>query len=113
MASPKPDIAFIGLGAMGFGMATHLVKQGYRVTGFDVYGPTLDRFKAEGGLAATTPAAAVKDKDFCVCMVATAQQAQAVLLEGDDAAVPALREGAAVLLCSTVPCSYVPTLNKA
>lgn len=112
MASPKPDIAFIGLGAMGFGMATHLIKQGYRVTGFDVYGPTLDRFKAEGGLAATTPAAAVKDKDFCVCMVATAQQAQAVLLEGDDAAVPALRKGAAVLLCSTVPCSYVQGLAR-
>ncbi|KAK8030038.1 hypothetical protein PG993_011329 [Apiospora rasikravindrae] len=112
MASSKPDIAFIGLGAMGFGMATNLVKQGYTVTGFDVWAPTLERFKAEGGLAATTPAEAVKDKDYCVCMVATAQQAQAVLLEGENAAVPALPRGAAVLLCSTVPCSYVQELEK-
>jgi 3-hydroxyisobutyrate dehydrogenase-like beta-hydroxyacid dehydrogenase len=40
--SSKPDVAFIGLGAMGFGMATNLVKQGYNVTGFDVWGPTLE-----------------------------------------------------------------------
>ncbi|KAK6836749.1 L-threonate dehydrogenase [Apiospora arundinis] len=112
MASSKPEIAFIGLGAMGFGMATHLVKQGYKVTGFDVWQPTLDRFVAAGGIAASTPAEAAKGKDYCVCMVATAQQAQDVLLDRKDAAVPALPKGAAVLLCSTVPCSYVQALEK-
>ncbi|KAK8096464.1 hypothetical protein PG999_012408 [Apiospora kogelbergensis] len=112
MASSKPEIAFIGLGAMGFGMATHLVNQGYKVTGFDVWGPTLERFVAAGGLAATTPAEAVRGKDYCVCMVATAQQAQAVLWDGEHAAVPALPRGAAVLLCSTVPCSYVQSLEQ-
>lgn len=29
-------IGFIGLGAMGFGMATHLLKSNYCVIGFDV-----------------------------------------------------------------------------
>lgn len=29
-------IGFIGLGAMGFGMATHLLKSNYCVSGFDV-----------------------------------------------------------------------------
>lgn len=110
--SSKPDIAFIGLGAMGFGMATNLVKQGYSVTGFDVWGPTLDKFKAAGGLPATTPAETVKGKDYCVCMVATAQQAQAVLIEGENAAVTSLPKGATVLLCSTVPSSYVQSLGK-
>lgn len=111
MAS-KPSIAFIGLGAMGFGMATNLIKRGYSVTGFDVWGPTLDKFKAAGGLAATTPAETVKDKDYVVCMVATAAQAQAVLIEGDGPALGALSRGAAVLLCSTVPSSYVQALAK-
>jgi 3-hydroxyisobutyrate dehydrogenase-like beta-hydroxyacid dehydrogenase len=97
---------------MGFGMATHLVKQGYAVTGFDVWAPTLERFAAAGGLTATTPAAAVAGKAFCVCMVATAQQAQAVLLDGPDAAVAALPRGAALLLCSTVPCDYVQSLDR-
>lgn len=112
MADAKPEIAFIGLGAMGFGMATNLVNQGYKVTGFDVWQPTLERFQAAGGSIATTPAEAVKEKDYCVCMVATAQQAQAVLIEGENPALSSLPKGAALLLCSTVPCGYVQGLEK-
>lgn len=113
-SSEKPAVAFIGLGAMGFGMATHLVKEGYPVTGFDVWPPTLERFQQQAGAGAattaTTPADTVRDKAFCVCMVATAQQAQAVLLQGESPAVPALPRGATLLLCSTVPCAYVQGL---
>jgi 3-hydroxyisobutyrate dehydrogenase len=109
--SERPDVAFIGLGAMGFGMATHLVAEGYNVTGFDVYGPTLERFQSAGGLSASSPSDAVANKSFCVCMVATAQQAQAVLF-GNHAAVPSLPKGAALLLCSTVPASYVQGLQQ-
>ncbi|KAG7287666.1 hypothetical protein NEMBOFW57_007179 [Staphylotrichum longicolle] len=112
MANTKPPVSFIGLGAMGFGMATHLIKQGYSVTGFDVWAPTLERFRAAGGQTATTPAEAVANKSFCVCMVATAQQAQSVLLDGPDPAVPSLPKGAALLLCSTVPCDYVQSLDR-
>lgn len=112
MSDTKQPVAFIGLGAMGFGMATHLVKQGYPVTGFDVWPPTLEKFSSAGGLTATTPASAVTDKPLCVCMVATAQQAQSVLIDGPDAAAPALPQGAVLLLCSTVPCDYVQSLAK-
>ncbi|KAI1283862.1 NAD binding domain of 6-phosphogluconate dehydrogenase-domain-containing protein [Xylaria sp. FL0933] len=111
-ASVKPEIAFIGLGAMGFGMATYLVKQGYAVTGFDVWPPTLDRFRAAGGNTASTPAEAVRGRHYVVCMVATAAQAQSVLFEGDHPALGALAEGASLLLCSTVPCAYVQSLEK-
>jgi len=112
MTDAKPAVSFIGLGAMGFGMATHLVKQGYAVTGFDVWAPTVERFKAAGGLTATSPAEAVADKQFCVCMVATPQQAQSVLVEGPNAAITTLPQGAVVLLSSTVPCEYVQSLQK-
>lgn len=47
--SSKTTVAFLGLGAMGFGMATNLVKMGYGVRGYDVWGPTLERFEREGG----------------------------------------------------------------
>ncbi|KAI0973920.1 NAD binding domain of 6-phosphogluconate dehydrogenase-domain-containing protein [Xylaria arbuscula] len=110
--SAKPEIAFIGLGAMGFGMATHLVKQGYTVTGFDVWPPTLERFRAAGGLTASTPAEAVRGRDYVVCMVATAVQAESVLFESDHPALGALSEGASLLLCSTVPCAYVQSLES-
>ncbi|KAL1853943.1 hypothetical protein VTK73DRAFT_8867 [Phialemonium thermophilum] len=112
MSSAKPEVAFLGLGAMGFGMATHLVKQGYRVTGFDVWATVLDKFKAAGGETAATAAEAARGKLYCVCMVATAQQAQDVLLDGDAPAAPALPRGATVLLCSTVSCQYVQQLQK-
>lgn len=106
------NLSFIGLGAMGFGMATNLVKEGYSVTGFDVWGPTLEKFSAAGGATASTPADAVAGKDICVCMVATAQQAQSVLMEGESPAISTLPKGAVVLLCSTVPCAYVQGLEK-
>jgi len=112
MAEAKAPVAFIGLGAMGFGMATNLIKQGYAVTGFDVWQPTLERFKEAGGQTASSPAQTVDGKDFVVCMVATPQQAQSVLIDGENAALPKLSKGAAVLLCSTVPCEYVQSLQK-
>jgi 3-hydroxyisobutyrate dehydrogenase-like beta-hydroxyacid dehydrogenase len=108
----KTPVSFIGLGAMGFGMATNLLKEGFDVTGFDVWGPTLERFAQAGGKTATTPAEAVANKDYCVCMVATAQQANSVLLDGDNAAITTLPKGASVLLASTVPCEYVQGLEK-
>ncbi|KAM7203405.1 3-hydroxyisobutyrate dehydrogenase [Naviculisporaceae sp. PSN 640] len=110
MADSKPQISFIGLGAMGFGMATHLLKQGYPVTGFDVWPPTLEKFQAAGGQTASTPAEAVAGKPYCVCMVATAAQAHSVLF--DHKAVDSLPQGAVLLLCSTVPCEYVQSLEK-
>ncbi|KAL1840682.1 hypothetical protein VTJ49DRAFT_232 [Mycothermus thermophilus] len=112
MADSKPPIAFIGLGAMGFGMATHLLKRGYPVTGFDVWPPTLERFRQAGGQTANSPAAAVSGKPFCVCMVATAQQAESVLLDGPDPAAPALAQGATLLVCSTVPCDWIRSLQR-
>lgn len=112
MSSSKPHISFIGLGAMGFGMASHLVKEGYAVTGFDVNQMTMEKFKQAGGLTATTPSAVAANKDYCVCMVATAQQAQSVLMDGEDPVFNALPQNAVLLLCSTVPSSYVQSLEQ-
>lgn len=92
-------------------MATHLVKQGYSVTGFDVYAPTLDKFKAAGGIPSTSLSESAKDKHFYVCMVATAQQAQAAIF-GEDGIEKGLPKGATLLLCSTVPSAYATSVEK-
>ncbi|KAF2022017.1 3-hydroxyisobutyrate dehydrogenase mitochondrial precursor [Aaosphaeria arxii CBS 175.79] len=111
--SSKPAIGFAGLGAMGFGMATNLVKQGYAVTGFDVYAPTLEKFKAAGGVPSTSLAESARDKPFYIVMVATAQQAQAALFESPDGGiVSALPKDATLLLCSTVPSAYAQGVEK-
>ncbi|OAG06795.1 oxidoreductase-like protein [Paraphaeosphaeria sporulosa] len=109
--SSKPAIGFCGLGAMGFGMATHLVKQGYPVTGFDVYAPTLERFSAAGGTPSTSLSESAKDKAYYICMVATAQQAEQALF-GDDGIVAGLPQGAVLYLTSTVPSSYAQSVEK-
>jgi 3-hydroxyisobutyrate dehydrogenase len=107
----KPAIGFCGLGAMGFGMATHLIKQGYSVTGFDVWGPTLEKFKAAGGTPSNSLSESAKDKQFYICMVATAQQAQTAIF-GDDGIVKGLPKGATLLLTSTVPSAYAKSVEK-
>ncbi|KAF1845297.1 uncharacterized protein K460DRAFT_394984 [Cucurbitaria berberidis CBS 394.84] len=107
MAERQHRIAFIGLGAMGFGMATNLTRRGYNVTGFDAWGPTRERFLAEGGRIVDSPAEAVKDKDFVISCVATNQQTQAVFFDGEGCAAPALSRGATLLIASTVSSSYI------
>lgn len=81
------NIAFAGLGAMGFGMATHLVSEGHNVTGYDVWEPSLARFKAAGGQVASSPRMASDGMDFFICMVANSQQADTVLFHAQTGAV--------------------------
>ena len=109
--SSKPQIGFCGLGAMGMGMATHLVKQGYPVTGFDVYPPSLEKFQKAGGIASSSLSESAKDKPFYIVMVASAMQAQPALFD-KDGIVNALPQGATLLLCSTVPSAYAQAVEK-
>jgi len=105
-------IAFLGLGAMGFGMATNLLKKGLPVTGYDVWAPTLTRFVSAGGSSANTPREAVKNAEFVIFMVATAAQIMSAMFEGEGAAILELEEGATVILCSTGPPEYVPNVRR-
>ncbi|KAF2131990.1 oxidoreductase-like protein [Dothidotthia symphoricarpi CBS 119687] len=108
----KPAIGFCGLGAMGIGMATHLVKAGYAVTGFDLYAPSLERFATAGGIPSTSLSESAKDKPFYIVMVAAAYQAQPALFAAEGI-VQALPHGATLLLCSTVPSAYAKSVEKA
>ncbi|XP_074305068.1 uncharacterized protein LOC141639999 [Silene latifolia] len=104
-------IGFIGLGAMGFGMATHLLRSNFTVVGYDVYKPTLSRFMEAGGLVGDSPAEAAKDVEVLVIMVTNEAQAESVLF-GDLGAVQALSPGASVILSSTVSPAYVSQLEQ-
>ncbi|KAJ5160257.1 uncharacterized protein N7482_007261 [Penicillium canariense] len=105
----KPAVGFVGLGAMGFGMATHLVKEGYPVHGFDVFPASVDRFKTAGGIPASSLQESADGKQYYVCMVASAPQVQSVLF-GEGGIVSALPQNATLLLCSTVPASYAQSV---
>lgn len=97
------SVSFIGLGAMGFGMATNLARSGFIVTGFDLNPAAMASFRERGGQTAATAAEAVADKPFCVLMVATMAQAHSVLFGNDAAVLSALPKNVVLFLSSTVP----------
>src|SRR5258707_5459293 len=70
--SPKPRVAVIGLGSMGFGMATSLRRAGFDVTGCDVSAQAVARVVADGGKGAKTPAEAASNADVVVSVVVNA-----------------------------------------
>jgi L-threonate 2-dehydrogenase len=80
MSSSAPlKVAVIGLGSMGFGMATSLRRAGFEVTGCDVSEDAVARFVAEGGKGVRTPAEAAQNADIVVSVVVNAAQTESIL----------------------------------
>lgn len=97
----KGRVGVVGLGAMGFGMATSLVRAGFDVAGFDLSAEAVEKFVAAGGRAAATPAAAAEEADAVVCVVVNAAQTEDVLF-GAGGVAAALPEGAVFISCATM-----------
>jgi L-threonate 2-dehydrogenase len=102
-------IGFIGLGAMGFGMAASLCRAGFAVTGYDLREETLERLLERGGARGTTPAEAAQGAQLLFVMVVNDAQVEAALF-GEHGAAAALARGATVVLSSTVPADFVRDL---
>jgi len=88
----KARVAVIGLGSMGFGMATSLKRAGFDVTGCDVSDEAVARFVAEGGAGAKTPAAAAKGADIVVSVVVNAAQTETILFGKEGVAETLARD---------------------
>ena len=96
-----PRCAVIGLGSMGFGMASSLLRAGFTVAGSDVSADALDRFAAAGGLPAATPAAAAEGADIVVSVVVNAAQTEATLF-GESGCAATMRPGTVFVACATM-----------
>ncbi|KAI4163269.1 MAG: hypothetical protein LQ342_003004 [Letrouitia transgressa] len=114
MAYSKPTLSFAGLGAMGFGMASHLVRSGFQVTGFDLYEPLMSKFLTlgTGAKSAKTPREAVQGALFLICMVATSVQATPLLFDFETGAVQGLVQNATIIICSTVAPAYISEVRN-
>jgi L-threonate 2-dehydrogenase len=99
--SEKPKIAVIGLGSMGFGMATSLRRAGFEVTGCDVAADSVARFVAEGGKGAKTPAEAAATAGIVVSVVVNAAQTEAVLFR-EHGVAGTLAKDAVFVSCATM-----------
>ncbi len=102
---------FIGLGAMGGGMAATLLNASIAVRGYDVNPLAINRLVEAGGEAAISPADAATNVDVLFLMVLNNDQVDQSLF-GDNGAVNALTPGSLVILCSTVSPAYVRTLAQ-
>jgi 3-hydroxyisobutyrate dehydrogenase-like beta-hydroxyacid dehydrogenase len=87
------NVAFLGLGVMGYPMAGHLAKAGHRVTVYNRSADKAARWVGEhGGSTAPTPAAAAKQADLVLMCVGNDDDVRAVVL-GRDGALAAMRKG--------------------
>src|SRR3712207_361709 len=94
-------VAVIGLGSMGYGMAQSLRRAGHDVVGCDIAASAVERFVAEGGRGAATPAEAVANADIVVSVVVNAPQTEALLF-GPDGCAAAMPEQAVFVSCATM-----------
>ncbi len=92
--SPEPDdVAFIGLGVMGYPMAGHLAAAGHRVTVFNRTKSVAQRWTAEhAGVTAPTPAQAAAGASIVFMCVGADDDVRAVAY-GDDGALGAMSDG--------------------
>src|SRR5450631_3747623 len=107
----KPHVAVIGLGSMGFGMATSLRRAGFDVTACDVSADAVARFVADGGAGARTPAEAAKSADIVVSVVVNAAQTEAILF-GKDGAAESLPKDAVFVSSATMDPDVARRLAK-
>src|SRR3954465_11285033 len=110
-ASQKPRVAVIGLGSMGFGMATSLRRAGFEVTGCDVSAESVARFVADGGRGAKTPAEAAKATDIVVSVVVNAAQTETILF-GAGGVAETLAKGAVFISSATMDPDVARRLAK-
>lgn len=94
-------VAFVGLGAMGSGMARVLVRKGFVVRGFDVRSEACARLRADGGVACLSAAEAAVGTNVAIVIVLNADQAQAAIF-GPDGLAESLPPSAVVVCMTTM-----------
>ena len=100
-ASPSTQVAFIGLGVMGYPMAGHLAQAGHAVT---VYNRNPAKAQAwcqefsasKAPRSASTPREAAQGADIVFCCVGNDNDLRSVML-GDDGVLAGLKAGATVV----------------
>ncbi|WP_038212984.1 NAD(P)-dependent oxidoreductase [Xenophilus azovorans] len=99
--SSKTPIGMIGIGLMGHGIATNLVKHGHPLTVLEHPGnQPLDALKAAGAKSVASIAELTAAAEVIVLCVTGSPQVEAVLL-GDGGVLASLKPGTVVIDCST------------
>lgn len=104
------NVAFLGLGVMGYPMAGHLQKAGHSVTVYNRTASKAEKWVAEfGGLMAKTPAEAAAGADFVMACVGNDDDLRGVCL-GDTGAFTGMKKGAIFVDHTTVSANVTAEL---
>jgi len=106
------NVAFIGLGVMGYPMAGYLAKAGHAVTVYNRTAKKARQWQAEhGGAITTTPAAAAQEADFVFCCVGNDDDLRSVTT-GENGAFEAMNPGSVFVDHTTTSAEVARELYK-
>ena len=105
------EIAVIGLGTMGSGMARNLLKAGYTVVAFNRTRAKAESLAAAGARTADSPALAAQNADLIISMVADDDASRETWL-GQNGALASARSGALLIESSTVTPAWIEELGN-
>jgi 3-hydroxyisobutyrate dehydrogenase len=107
------NLAFLGLGVMGFPMAGHLQKAGHSVTVYNRSAAKAAAWVAKhGGKSAATPAGAAKGADIVLACVGNDDDLRSVVY-GDAGAFAGMAKGAIFVDHTTASAQVARELDKA
>lgn len=95
------QVAFIGLGNMGAGMAANLVAAGFKVLAFDLSAEALAQAKSSGCQIASNAHEAVAFADYVVSMLPNGQIVENLYIH-NDALLESIQSHALIIDCSTI-----------
>jgi 3-hydroxyisobutyrate dehydrogenase-like beta-hydroxyacid dehydrogenase len=104
------SVGFIGLGRMGTGMATNLLKAGYRVTVYNRTPAKAEALMAQGAKAAASVAEACR-ADAVITVLANDEAVESVLLR-PDGVIASLSPGALHVSSSTISVALSQRLSE-
>ncbi len=106
----RQSVAVFGLGAMGYGMASSLLRSEVETYGFDVVPEQMEKFQTEGGKRGSIDNAA-RDISIAVVCVLNAAQTEDVMF-GANGIVQKMPQGSVVIACATVPPEFAKDMEK-
>lgn len=105
-------VGFIGLGRMGFALASHLQRNGVDLTVHDIQDAPVDTLVAQGAKRAASARALAESVDVVFTMLPGPKQAREVIL-GTGGVLAGLAQGAALVELSTIDTDTVDELWRA
>ena len=97
----KKEVGVIGIGNMGFGIASNLLKAGFHVFVYDIRPEPVEKLKAKGAVAVSSIREMAKSCPLVFSVLLDYKQNNDILT-GPDGLFENMPKGGSVFVCSTI-----------